>query len=50
MSVLDIVTHGCRLNIAESEAIRAALGGSDNLVIVNKSKRNFFHGGDCKIL
>jgi len=35
VSALDIVTHGCRLNIAESEAIRAALGQQNDLVIVN---------------
>jgi threonylcarbamoyladenosine tRNA methylthiotransferase MtaB len=31
----ELITLGCRLNIAESEAIRAALGGADDLVIVN---------------
>ena len=40
MTALDIVTHGCRLNIAESEAIRASLseiglGETGDLVIVN---------------
>jgi threonylcarbamoyladenosine tRNA methylthiotransferase MtaB len=30
-----IVTLGCRLNIAESEALRAQLGGEDDLVIIN---------------
>ena len=35
MTALDIVTHGCRLNIAESEAIRAALGGAGDMVVVN---------------
>ena len=34
---LDVVTFGCRLNIAESEVIRreASAGGVDNAVIVN---------------
>jgi threonylcarbamoyladenosine tRNA methylthiotransferase MtaB len=32
---LDIVTFGCRLNIAESEAIRRAAAGLDNTVVVN---------------
>ena len=34
---LDIVTFGCRLNIAESEVIRreASAGGIDNAVVVN---------------
>ncbi len=34
---LDIVTFGCRLNIAESEVIRreAAAAGIDNAVVVN---------------
>jgi len=35
VTALDIVTHGCRLNIAESEAIRAALGETGDLVVVN---------------
>jgi threonylcarbamoyladenosine tRNA methylthiotransferase MtaB len=40
VSAIDIVTHGCRLNIAESEAIRASLseigsGETGDLVIVN---------------
>ncbi|QJU57087.1 tRNA (N(6)-L-threonylcarbamoyladenosine(37)-C(2))-methylthiotransferase MtaB [Sphingomonas sp. AP4-R1] len=35
MSGPELITLGCRLNIAESEAIRAALGGADDLVIVN---------------
>ena len=29
----DVVTFGCRLNIVESEAIRAMLGGSDTVVV-----------------
>jgi threonylcarbamoyladenosine tRNA methylthiotransferase MtaB len=32
---LDVVTFGCRLNIAESEAIRRAAAGLDNAVVVN---------------
>ena len=32
---LDVVTFGCRLNIAESEAIRRAAARLDNAVIVN---------------
>ncbi|PZU06173.1 tRNA (N(6)-L-threonylcarbamoyladenosine(37)-C(2))-methylthiotransferase MtaB [Sphingomonas sp.] len=35
MSGPELITLGCRLNIAESKAIRAALGGADDLVIVN---------------
>jgi len=35
MSAPEIVTLGCRLNIAESEAIRQQLTGRDDLVIVN---------------
>jgi threonylcarbamoyladenosine tRNA methylthiotransferase MtaB len=31
----EIVTLGCRLNMAESEAMRALAGGQDDLVIVN---------------
>jgi threonylcarbamoyladenosine tRNA methylthiotransferase MtaB len=31
----ELITLGCRLNIAESEAIRKALDGADDLVIVN---------------
>ena len=34
MSV-DVVTFGCRLNIAESEAIRRAAAGLDEVVVVN---------------
>ena len=34
MSV-DIVTFGCRLNIAESEVIKRAAAGIDNAVVVN---------------
>lgn len=35
MSGPEIITLGCRLNIAESEAIRQQLGGRDDLIIVN---------------
>ncbi|WP_420143398.1 tRNA (N(6)-L-threonylcarbamoyladenosine(37)-C(2))-methylthiotransferase MtaB [Sphingobium sp.] len=31
----DIITMGCRLNIAESEAIRDMAGGQDDLIVVN---------------
>ena len=32
---IDVVTFGCRLNIAESEAIRHAASGLDDAVVVN---------------
>jgi threonylcarbamoyladenosine tRNA methylthiotransferase MtaB len=35
MSGPEIITLGCRLNIAESEALRQQLGDRDDLVIVN---------------
>jgi threonylcarbamoyladenosine tRNA methylthiotransferase MtaB len=35
MSGPELITLGCRLNIAESEAMRQQLGGRDDLVIVN---------------
>ncbi|NIJ07340.1 threonylcarbamoyladenosine tRNA methylthiotransferase MtaB [Sphingomonas vulcanisoli] len=35
MSAVEIITLGCRLNIAESEAIRAALADSQDLVVIN---------------
>jgi threonylcarbamoyladenosine tRNA methylthiotransferase MtaB len=35
MSGPEIITLGCRLNIAESEAIRQQLGDRDDLVVVN---------------
>lgn len=35
MSGPELVTLGCRLNIAESEAMRALAAGCDNLIIVN---------------
>lgn len=35
MSGPELITLGCRLNIAESEAMRTLAGGQDDLVIVN---------------
>jgi len=35
MSGPEVITLGCRLNAAESEAMRALAGGQDDLVIVN---------------
>ena len=35
MSGVEVVNFGCRLNIAEGEAIRAAAADADNLVIFN---------------
>ncbi|MBU0555742.1 MAG: tRNA (N(6)-L-threonylcarbamoyladenosine(37)-C(2))-methylthiotransferase MtaB [Alphaproteobacteria bacterium] len=35
MTPPEVITLGCRLNIAESEAIRQQLGGRDDLVIIN---------------
>ncbi|MHA6768551.1 tRNA (N(6)-L-threonylcarbamoyladenosine(37)-C(2))-methylthiotransferase MtaB [Sphingobium ummariense] len=35
MSGPDIITMGCRLNIAESEAIRGMAAGQDDLIVVN---------------
>jgi threonylcarbamoyladenosine tRNA methylthiotransferase MtaB len=35
MSGPELITLGCRLNFAESEAMRAAAAGEDDLVIVN---------------
>ncbi len=35
MSGVDVINFGCRLNIAEGEAIRAAAVGQDNLIIIN---------------
>ena len=35
MSGLDIITMGCRLNIAESEAIRQMAADQDDLIVVN---------------
>ena len=31
----ELITHGCRLNIAESETIGAMLAGEDDLIVVN---------------
>lgn len=31
----EIVTLGCRMNLAESERLRVLLGGSDDLVVIN---------------
>ena len=35
MSGPELITLGCRLNIAESEAIRALAAGQDDLIVVN---------------
>ena len=35
MSAVEVVTLGCRLNLAESETIRAALAGQTDLVVIN---------------
>ena len=35
MSGATLISHGCRLNIAESEKIAAMLGDADDLVVVN---------------
>jgi len=35
MSGPELITLGCRLNIAESERMRAMLAGEDNVVVVN---------------
>ena len=35
MSGPELITLGCRLNIAESEAMRATVGDADDLIIVN---------------
>jgi threonylcarbamoyladenosine tRNA methylthiotransferase MtaB len=32
---VDVINFGCRLNIAEGEAIRAATAGRENLVVIN---------------
>ena len=32
---LEVVSLGCRLNLSESESLRAMLSGADNLVVVN---------------
>ena len=35
MSGATLISHGCRLNIAESEKIAAMLGAEDDLVVIN---------------
>jgi threonylcarbamoyladenosine tRNA methylthiotransferase MtaB len=35
MSKAEVISLGCRLNIAESERMRAMLAGEDNVVVVN---------------
>ncbi len=35
MSGAEVINFGCRLNIAEGEAIRLAAGDDDNLIIIN---------------
>jgi len=35
VSGATLISHGCRLNIAESDKIAAMLGGADDLVVVN---------------
>ena len=35
MTGVTLISHGCRLNIAESEKIAAMLGAADDLVVVN---------------
>jgi threonylcarbamoyladenosine tRNA methylthiotransferase MtaB len=35
MSGVEVINFGCRLNIAEGEAIRAAAGDKDDLIIIN---------------
>ncbi len=35
MSNVDVINFGCRLNIAEGEAIRAAAAGETDLIIIN---------------
>jgi threonylcarbamoyladenosine tRNA methylthiotransferase MtaB len=32
---VEVINFGCRLNLAEGEAIRARLAGEDNLIVVN---------------
>jgi threonylcarbamoyladenosine tRNA methylthiotransferase MtaB len=32
---VEVINFGCRLNIAEGEAIRAAAAGADNLIVIN---------------
>jgi threonylcarbamoyladenosine tRNA methylthiotransferase MtaB len=35
VSGVEVINFGCRLNIAEGEAIRKAAGGADNLIVIN---------------
>jgi len=35
MSEIEVLTFGCRLNLAEGESVRAAAGEADDLIIVN---------------
>jgi threonylcarbamoyladenosine tRNA methylthiotransferase MtaB len=35
MSGLEVISFGCRLNLAEGEAIRAAAAGQDDLIVIN---------------
>jgi threonylcarbamoyladenosine tRNA methylthiotransferase MtaB len=35
MTGAEVINFGCRLNIAEGEAVRAAADGADNLIIIN---------------
>jgi threonylcarbamoyladenosine tRNA methylthiotransferase MtaB len=35
VSGLEVINFGCRLNIAEGEAIRAAAGAEDDLIVIN---------------
>ena len=35
MSGPELISLGCRLNIAESERMRGMLAGEDNLVVIN---------------
>ena len=39
MSGPEVITLGCRLNMAESEAMRALASGEDDLIIGPKWKR-----------
>jgi threonylcarbamoyladenosine tRNA methylthiotransferase MtaB len=32
---VEVINFGCRLNIAEGEAIRAAAGDADDLIVIN---------------
>jgi threonylcarbamoyladenosine tRNA methylthiotransferase MtaB len=35
VSGVEVINFGCRLNIAEGEAIRSAAGDADNLIVIN---------------